>query len=261
MNKTFTILTTAIVTLAMAACDHIDENNRFTESTEINPEKKVLVEEFTGQFCPNCPLGHEALKNIKALYGNNAVIVSIHSGDMAFDDPDYGLKTPDGDAYASQYGIDYYPSAIVNKMGEVMTDRSKWQGAVFSAARKSLSAGITISAHLTDGNTLEVESTLTSKAGNLDAKYQLWVTEDSITSLQLDGEEYIAEYVHNHVYRASLNGVGGESVSISESGTTLSHSIRTDARWTQKHLNIVAFIYNADGVLQAEETKVKEKAK
>lgn len=250
------ILTITALALMFAACDKIDENERYSEATGINEDRKVLVEEFTGQFCPNCPLGHKALENIKAIYGDNAVIVSIHAGDMAFDDPEYGLKTPEGDTYAAKWGIQQYPSAVVNMTGSVMDDRSMWQGAVFQAAKLAPTADITLEANVVDGKITitSILKSLTAKA----ASYQLWITEDNIATLQLDGEEYIENYTHNHVYRASVNGIGGESVSLSSDGVTVKHSIPVDTRWNTANINVVAFLYNANGVLQAEEVKVNK---
>lgn len=247
----------ALAAVGIASCDPISEADRFTESADINPDKKVLVEEFTGQFCPNCPLGHLALGNIKALYGKNAVIVSIHAGDQAFDDPDYGLMTPEGNAYANPYGMDAYPFAVVNRnAGNVMSDRSQWQGAVFNAARMAPLADLGLTAHVEE-NGIVIESRLSARFSNLSAYYQLWVTENGIIALQNNEGEYIADYVHDHVYRASVNGIGGEAVTLTEQETELTHRIGLDGRWNPENLNVVAFIYDSKGVLQAAETNVE----
>lgn len=256
MNKIYKIFSMAFIAMAVTACDPVDENERYSEATEINKDHKILVEEFTGQFCPNCPLGHEALDGIKKMYGENAVIVSIHAGDMAFEDPDFGLKTPDGDKYAAAWGIQAYPSAVVNRANGVMDDRSKWQGAVFNAARTATNTKISLEATVQDGK-VDVKSTLASTSGTVSGKLQLWITEDNIETLQQDGEEYIMDYHHNHVYRASVNGIGGEDIQFGTDGKTVEHSIAVASNWNADNLNVVAFVYNGDGVLQAEEVKVK----
>lgn len=253
----------AFIAMAVTACDPVDENERYSEATEINKDHKVLVEEFTGQFCPNCPLGHEALDGIKKMYGENAVIVSIHAGDMAFEDPDYGLKTPDGDKYASAWDIQNYPSAVVNRTSSIMDDRSQWQGAVFNAARTAPTAKISLETDVEydeDGKPVKIniKSDLASTSGTIVGKLQLWITEDNIETLQQDGEDYIADYVHNHVYRASVNGIGGEDIQFGTDSKTVEHSIAVASNWNAENLNVVAFVYNGDGVLQTEEVKVKE---
>lgn len=255
MRKIFNILALAIVAVMYVACDEVNENDRFSEAKNLLEDRKVLVQEFTGQLCPNCPLGHEALDNIAKQYGKNAVIVSIHAGDMAFDDPDFGLKTPDGDAYAKEWGIQQYPSAIVNRKG-VMADRSQWQGAVFTALSTSSSVKIDLAAQLAGGE-INITSKLESTINAISAKYQLWVIEDNITAMQQDGEEYIFEYIHNHVYRASVNGIGGESIALVPSeAKEMKHSVSVDRKWNTNNLKIVAFIYTDSDVLQAEEVEL-----
>lgn len=248
------IFALSALALAMTACDKIGENERYTEVSGVNDARKVLVEEFTGQFCPNCPLGHEALDNIMSMYPKNAVIVSIHAGDMAFEDEEFGLKTAEGDTYAAKWGIQQYPSAIVNRATTALSDRSQWQGAVFSAAKAAPIADIKLSAEVADGK-INITSALSSQTTTA-ANYQLWITEDKISAMQLKGEEYIMDYTHNHVYRATVNGVGGESVILSSGDLTLNNSIAVNPKWNTANLNVVAFIYNDKGVLQAEEVRV-----
>lgn len=255
MNKILNIISGAVITLAAIACDPVSESERFIKADDLEVDRKALVQEFTGQFCPNCPLGHEALDNIAKQYGENAVIVSIHAGDMAFDDPDYGLKTADGDKYAAEWGIQNYPSAVVNRKG-AMDDRSAWQGAVFTALSAPSSVKIALEAEVKDGK-ISITSALSSTISDTNAKYQLWVVEDNINALQQDGEEYIEDYVHNHVYRASVNGIGGENVSVAMTAPLeLHHSIAIDSHWNTANLKVVAFVYTSNDVLQAEEVKV-----
>ena len=40
--------------------------------------KNVVIEEFTGVRCPNCPQGHVIIANIKAANPNRIVAVSLH---------------------------------------------------------------------------------------------------------------------------------------------------------------------------------------
>lgn len=255
MKKLFNILSLAFIALATVSCDSVSESERFIKAKDMEVDRKVLVQEFTGQFCPNCPLGHEALENIAKQYGENAVIVSIHAGDMAFDDAEFGLKTPDGDKYAKEWGVQQYPSAIVNRK-TVMADRSQWQGAVFTALSTPSSVKINVNAKVQDGK-IDITSQLSSTLSAINAKYQLWIVEDNITTLQQDGEEYIMDYIHNHVYRASVNGIGGETVAVSPTEPKdMQHSIAIDARWDTKNLKLVAFVYTDNDVLQAEEIRV-----
>lgn len=255
MNKIFNILSAAIIALAAIACDPVSEDERFGEATGINPERKVLVEEFTGQFCPNCPLGHEALKAIKSQYGDNVVIVSIHAGDMASDIPGYGLKTPDGDKYAAMWGVQQYPSAVVNRVTAAMPDRSQWQGAVLKNGLLPPTVDIKTNATIANGK-LTVTSTLTARSEMVRANAQIWITESGISAFQQDGEDIIVDYEHNHVYRASICN---SDVTIPTDGMNLDvRDYELDPSWNTDNLHVVEFVYNAYGVLQAEEVTVRK---
>lgn len=253
MNKIFNILSAAFIALAAIACDPVSEDERFNEATGINHERKVLVEEFTGQFCPNCPLGHEALKAIKSQYGDNVVIVSIHAGDMASDIPGYGLKTPDGDKYAAMWGVQQYPSAVVNRSTAAMPDRSQWQGAVLKNGLLPPEVYIKADARIANGK-LTVTSTLTARSERVNANVNICITESGISAFQQDGEDIIMDYEHNHVYRASISDA---AAMIPTDGMNVEvKDYDLDPSWNTDNLHVVEFVYNANGVLQAEEVKV-----
>lgn len=256
MRKILNILAATALAVGFASCDEVKEDERFSMADGINPERKVLVEEFTGQYCPNCPLGHEALDGIKKMYGENAVVVSIHAGDMASDFEGYGLKTPEGDTYAAAYGVQQYPSAVINRNTSALSDRSLWQGSVLMGGLMAPSVSIDLKAEISGGE-LKITSDLAARSSEVSGSYQVWITEDNIDTFQQDGDNVLPSYIHNHVYRASVNGVGGESVKIPTSATSLTHTIKLNSLWNTSNLNVVAFVYNNSGVLQAQEIRVK----
>lgn len=68
------------------------------------------------------------------------------------------------------------------------------------------------------------------------------------------------DYRHDHVFRAAVNGLWGEAVTLGEGETrTFSHTIDIPADWQPRQLSVVAFAYNADGVAQAKEHPVTSK--
>ena len=68
------------------------------------------------------------------------------------------------------------------------------------------------------------------------------------------------DYVHNHVYRASVNGTWGEDISLNSNiFQELTHSIAIKDNWNKENLAVVAFVYNdKEGVVQAAEYKLQE---
>lgn len=43
------------------------------------PEKRVVIEEYTGKTCPNCPLGIAAMERLESLYGSKIIPVILHA--------------------------------------------------------------------------------------------------------------------------------------------------------------------------------------
>ena len=67
------------------------------------------------------------------------------------------------------------------------------------------------------------------------------------------------DYVHNHVYRASVNGTWGEDITLNANiFPELKHTIAIKDNWKKDNLAVVAFVYNdKEGVIQAAECKLK----
>ena len=87
-------------------------------------------------------------------------------------------------------------------------------------------------------------------------KLQLWITESNINAVQQHGGTLNRNYLHNHVYRASVNGLWGEEANIPYSNV---HYIPLRENWDIENLSVVAFVYNdTDGVLQVTEHHIGE---
>lgn len=246
---------------ALSACDKVEEADRYIKVEMPEIGRNVLVEEYTGQFCVNCPDGHAILNNIRDLYGEKVITVGIHAGKTAWDDvASGGLKTADGDAYAGKWNLLSYPSIVVNHQGAPISNMAQWQDAVQKAMDMDAKADIVLAATLTeDGKSVKVTARMLADA-DVDANYQIWLTESNIVAFQqnMTAVGYDLNYVHNHVYRASVNGVGGEKISLA-SGiySEMENTIALESKWNVENLAVVAFLYDGNGVIQVEETVVK----
>ena len=257
INK-LTILT--IVAASLFACETIDENERYVQLETIEAKRNVLLEEFTGQNCPNCPTAHETAAKLKELYGEALITVSIHAGPFAFAEGTKSFptfKTPEGDSYADAWGITSYPSGVINRTSG-NTSYSDWATIVRDEIQKVAELDIELTATLNADKTAVSISTALKPLNDIEGSLQLWITESGMISRQKNGSETIREYEHNHVYRTSVNGVGGESVSLSSNVfKTFNHSIDVKENWNAEKLSVVAFVYNSSGVLQVVETGIE----
>ena len=73
--------------------------------------KHVVVEEGTGQWCGNCPLGLLALDNLKRLYDDRVIAIGVHGG-TGFDSYLY----PE---YTSYLGFTAWPAGRVNRIDTI----------------------------------------------------------------------------------------------------------------------------------------------
>ena len=101
------ILTLIIIALTL----HLNAQ-QFVSTTPQN--RNVVIEEFTGINCPNCPDGHVVANNIVNAYPDRVWAVNIHAGSYA---PMYypNFNTTDGTAIYYGFNITGCPQAVVKR--------------------------------------------------------------------------------------------------------------------------------------------------
>lgn len=259
-SKIILSLALSATTLGFTACDEVDEADRFKELGKIESKRNVLIEDFTGQMCTNCPDGHRLISTLQEQYGENIIAVGIHAGSFGIAENSMpgviGLMRPEGDEYAKKFGVESYPSGIINRNTTTLK-YTEWAASVRSEMERESYLNILLSAKVDNGK-IVIYSEL-QPAKDIKGKLQVWITESNIVTLQVDNGKYLMDYVHNHVYRASVNGTWGEDVSLKANVFNNStHEIEVRDGWNVDNLSVVAFVYNDnDGVCQAVECKVE----
>lgn len=71
--------------------------------------KHVVLEESTGQQCPNCPQGILAIENLENIYGEQIIPIAIHSSIIGTDQFAY-------ENYNTYFGITAQPMGLVNRI-------------------------------------------------------------------------------------------------------------------------------------------------
>lgn len=263
LRKFIYALPIAAAAFAFAACNDVAEDDRFIYVKPADVNRAVLLEDFTGQMCPNCPFAANEIENLIEQYGDTAVIaVGIHSGPTGFEGSGsvIGLKTDIGDDYYYHWGISTQPAGIVNRSSGIL-QWSEWATAVRNEIAKQATLSISIENVFDETNrNLDIAISLLGTNGSTEGKLQAWLIEDNITAVQImqDGTENM-NYVHNHVFRASVNGTWGDDISVNEGETIereFSYSIPEN--WKPNDVSVVAFIYNNNGVQQVTKEKIIE---
>ena len=256
----------SLICLFFAACDHIDENDQLIYVEPETVKRCVLLEDFTGQKCVNCPRGTEVIEQMQEAYGEGIIAVGIHSGPLGFkgNATNIGLATDLGDEYYNHWQLEYQPVGLINRHGAI--NYTDWMTKVREEMTKTSTIDISLEASL-NGNQITINAKETSLGGTYNGKLQIWILEDSITATQtrhdpIDNDNVTINdknYIHNHVLRDAVNGHWGEDLSLDANEPkkqTYSYEIPINGKWNPSHLSIVAFVYNDNGVEQAIKAKV-----
>ncbi len=253
-----------LIGLSIAGCDVITPPYTRSVRTDTTATdtgrisfRKVLVEEFTGAQCTNCPIGHRKLAELAGVFGDSVVIVSIHAGDFARPDSRKGyptdFRTAAGEELNSRFRVSLYPAAVINRTkidgSSFVVGVQNWGTALNTQLRTSTPIAITTHARC---DTVQNQLTLNITLELLeDVPYPLnigyYIVEDSVVAPQLDNGTYIQNYVHRHVLRDAPLGAYGEALisSTAQAGTKFERTYRYNlqqAAWDRNRLEVVVFL-------------------
>jgi len=226
-----------ILLFNITSCDIVEEPyliNGNTNPVDTNTfVKKVLIEDFTGHRCPNCPSAAEQLSNLQNYHGDRVIGIAIHPSSQAFSTPSplnsssytYDFRTEFGDDIDNIFEITTIglPRGMVNRTGYNtghQLGKDEWGDVVQTELAKAPIFGITLSSDVSNGNgTISVTIEALTNI-NLDKMHELedykivvCLTENGISEWQKDNTAGdIEDYEHNHVLRAMLNTTFGESI-------------------------------------------------
>jgi len=284
MKQYITLLS---IILIITSCD-VEEGPFINDyDSYINPDKKVLIEDFTGHTCQNCPDAARELDAISAIYPDQIIGMAIHVGSFArpgwgttTDDPySYDFRTNWGDVVDNSFGnlSDALPSGMINRAGYPDNHKlgsGEWLAAVTNELKKEIAFKIYISS---DESSISITSVV-QKDINGDYNLVVCLTESNIINWQLDGQIEDSTYEHNHVLRTELinqalsnstNYVAGQEIentitydlvaleqsNIDYSNTDLFGNGEA-GEWNANNMSVVAYIYNTitKEIVQVEES-------
>lgn len=263
-KKVFGIL----VLLLSATFTFAEGYNVSTEKTK----KNVLIEDFTGIYCPNCPSGHQMMEDLMYNHPGKINCMSIHWGSYArphASDPDF--RTEDGTVIADFFSPGFFPSGVVNRQeyeGEIVLGRGDWGTAARYVTHED--APVNIYAHSIYNkvsNTVEVDVELcyTSEVAPSSSSLNIALTQSNIMAVQ-EGPGITGLYQHNHVLRDYITPVWGDAIEETAVGNVMQchyeyavpdeiKGITVDPRY----LDVVVFVTDVEtkNVLNVETAKVE----
>ncbi len=261
--------------LVISGCD---EQWRVIEPFVPSGNRVVLLEEFTGIGCTNCPKGSREIENLLTQFPDNLIAVSIHAGYFAdtsiFSFGKYDFRTEEGTlVYDYLKPILGYPSGVVDRTpvnGDIQLGRNQWASAITNEIQDQPAVELSIEKSF-NPTTRELEVTINgigkeNVAGEI--RLSVMVIESGIVDAQDDIEadpHIVLDYVHNHVLRDMFTPATGAPLFQNlVVGQTFSQtfSIVLDSSWVPENMEIVAFASVVNGnsfpVLQAASAHVTE---
>jgi hypothetical protein len=255
--------------LLTPSCDVIQNGDYLIPVELPAAKKKILIEDYTGMKCPNCPDAARIIDSLKVAFGDTIIAVSIHAG--CYSTPS-GIFTADfrteaGTTYNNDFSIDSYPTGLINRnvyKNMLKLNKNEWNGAVLQQIIQESSIGIEIlntwSAETRNLNISVEVSVFNDLTNNL--KLQIWLVEDSIIAPQMCGPDIVNNYVHRHVFRSVLNGTWGEDLSgvIKDAVLKKTLNYQLPGNFKAERCEVIAFVYVKDdkSVLQVNASQVKK---
>jgi len=279
-----------IVSLGFSSCDKVEmpyvKNNTGGGDTTVAKVRKVLIEDFTGHTCGNCPGAATTINTIKGTHGDKIVSVALHTNfyaEPAAAPYTYDFRTNAGNEYDLFFQPQGWPAGMINRTGYPTTTHWKnlgdWGNIVNTLVAVPPDAYIEIT-NAYNSSTRQLSTSIRSEFLNpLNGTYKLIVllTEDSIVKPQKDysqpiGQQDIMNYVHRHVLRDCLTSISWGDALISGAIAAGDTAVKTynytlpatfpatnGIAPNENQCHVVAYIYDAATyeVIQAEEKKIK----
>ena len=266
------ILVPSLLLTLLASCDNIGEDERLIEvapGSTAQPAdttvvlKNVLLEDYTGQRCINCPRGAEVIAQLQEALPAQFIAVGVYSGPFgknALGTTLLPLTTADGCEYYDYWKVESQPGGQVNRNGNIHYNVFDWTARVMEQLNQPACVKMELTATLSDEQQIDIALQEEGINGTVEGKLQVWVVEDGIVAIQLmpDGSSN-RDYVHNHVLRTAVNGTWGTDFTIAAG----EHREQTYVQplkdeWNVDNLSIVAFVYGVGGVEQVVKAKVNQ---
>lgn len=262
--------------LLAAACDTIEKDDYKNPYTGIiSSDRYVLLEDYTGVRCTNCPTAAAEIARLQEFYGANLIVVGMHPNGVTMAMPHSGdpdLRTDAAKEYFDGFQMTSLPAGLVNRKPTIY-GYAEWGGAVAEVISNELTyATLSVSAALGSGDT-----TLSiNVSGEFIEDYKedgainvlTMILEDSIVVKQsnkdpsLGGAE-LEGYVQNHVLRQVVGSTWGDRV-LGEapdrgSAVAAAYNVSLNPAWRTNHLSVVVALVNADSreVIQAAQVHVE----
>jgi len=219
--------------------------------------KNVILEEFTGVRCPNCPQGHTTAAQILEANPDRVWVVGYHPFNSSYTEPysgDPDFRRHHADAlYTVPYcGSErFMPSAFINRReyaGEKIQSRGAWTNYTTQHLAEPSPLNVGLGTNYDEGSKqleIIVEIYYTDDVADENTINVLF-TESGMVAQQSGGT---VDYVHSHVFRETSTAQWGDIITESTSqGSYIQRTFTFDnsaEEYDMEECEVVAFVVNS----------------
>lgn len=282
MKRTTLVLAISAFIFGMMSCDKLKEPYiiepivqesdtiplEAADTVNFDGKIVVLLEDYTGVKCVNCPAAAEIASNLQAQYGEHLVVLGVHPKSVlqnpAGGFPDF--RTDEGNEWNNYFNISAYPTGTVNREAAIGT--ASWASEVDDVIGNDAPVRLIIKSEYDDATRelkLSIHSKFLQNVESDDVHLTVCMMENNIIGKQVTPDGVVEDYVHRHVFRGTADGLtwgrllsSAESISSGENFIT-NMKFNVDEEFNADEFYIVALItdHNTREVLMAAEKKIK----
>lgn len=276
-HRVHTLFVPLAFVLGLVTCDRIDDPvegiiETIDETYDIPAlepldmdVQRVLIEDFTGHQCGNCPDANLVLNALKDAHPDAIIPMAIHAGSLALTSEEYPTDwtSGEGNEYWNDLDIPVNPIGRVNRTDNEGTSLlpDQWEEALAPMLDATPVVGMQMAV---DGDFdptklfVHVHATWLADFEG-EAKLAVLILENDLVGPQLwygNSPEYVEEYAHAHVLRGSITGAKGEVAATNPGAgdaAQFDYALTWNDDWIQANVEVVAVLTDvATGrVLQA----------
>ena len=253
--------------------------------------KKLLIEDYTGHTCPNCPRAARALDTFQTQHPGRVIILSVHAGnDFAAPSPGFEGTTPNDFTEDFRTTVsntyDAFFKCSTSGLPILLENRKEYTSVDLTHLKRYFNLTTDAIPYLAESSSVDLQinlnydatsrkvccairdSFLTAVNGNF--KMAVLLIQDSLVADQKDIDHgLVPNYVFNNMLRDAITPTGGWGETLVTGGavsglTQIRHFAYTlpdsfnNITCVPKNCKIVAFIYNTATweIIQAEEASI-----
>ena len=210
--------------------------------------KKVLIEEFTGEWCPACATAFPRIQTVLDENPNTVFAAALHISDP--------FSSSENSEIKSTFGISSFPGAMVDRFSfgtntpRVSVSTSRLREKSETRLTEKVDVGIKLETEILENDKATVKVSIgQNKIISGEMRLTVYLLEDEVAEVNQQGNAP-ADFKHHAVVREILSETKGTPITKLDATerdfTTLTFNDIDLSEFDQSHLSVIAFVHYFD---------------